>query len=269
MSDDIDDILDSIFDVIDLPDPRIKLKLRQGLARGLEVATELGQDVKVELDLDPDSPGVVVLDGGREPTDEVAKTVAAMEEEHDRAREARRAGEAANDADHSDSDIDRDDDGDGDGDDGTQPVGKPELSVHRRDELEDLDEDDFTLDDFDSLDDLEDLIDDYHGQAGFDGTRPGAVRVKVIDSRRMPQALGRDPQREAPIGAGRIDVTDDIQTLFRGSSPAIYRVYCEDGELTVRLDGRSVETLAPGQSMDVESRRVQVEGDGEGWYAKV
>ncbi len=260
MSDDIDDILDSIFDVIDLPDPRIKHKLRQGLARGLEVATELGQDVKVELDLDPDSPGVVVLDGGREPTDEVAKTVAAMEQEHERAREAATADsepEPANPTPRPESSE------------------RPALSVHRREEVSgveagaDLDagleEDEFTLDDFDSLDDLEDLIDDSYGQSGFEGIRSGAVRVKVIDSRRP----GRGPQRETPVGAGRIDVTDDIQTLFRGSSPAVYRVYCDEGELTVRLDGRSVETLAPGQSMDVESRRVQVEGDGEGWYIKV
>jgi hypothetical protein len=65
MDDDLDDILDSIFQVIDLRDPRLKDKLRRGLQKGLEVAGELGHDVKVELDLDGATPEVVVLDGGR------------------------------------------------------------------------------------------------------------------------------------------------------------------------------------------------------------
>jgi hypothetical protein len=223
MNDDIDDILDSIFDVIDLPDARIKDKLRQGLARGLQVATELGQDVKVELVLDPGSPDVVVLDGGREPTGEVERASA-------------------------DASEPRSDD--------TIPEGRPTLSVHHREECEDIRGLDDFDDDFDAMGDFDDYLDD------FEELRAGGVRVKVVDSR----ARGSG---DAPVGAGRIDVSDDVQTLFRGANPAIYRVYCEDGELTVRLDGRSVETLSPGQSMDVESRRVQVEGDGEGWYLKV
>ena len=53
MSDDIDDILSTIFEVIDLKDPRLKDKLKRGLERGLEVASELGHNVEVELELDP------------------------------------------------------------------------------------------------------------------------------------------------------------------------------------------------------------------------
>ncbi|MEZ4316602.1 MAG: hypothetical protein R3F61_03840 [Myxococcota bacterium] len=67
MDDDLEDILDTILKAIDLDDPGLKDKLRQGLEKGFEAAAELGQDVKIELEIGArDTPDVVVLQGGRQ-----------------------------------------------------------------------------------------------------------------------------------------------------------------------------------------------------------
>ncbi|MCB9676605.1 MAG: hypothetical protein H6737_15925 [Alphaproteobacteria bacterium] len=181
MDDDIDDILHSIFEVIDLKDPRLKDKLRRGLEKGLEVASELGHDVQVELDIDSDVPDVVVLDGGRQ-----------------------------------------------DGAPTPQTSGPPDLSV--------IDGDGGHDDGF--------IDDDLLGEP---------VRVRVFGG-------------TAPSSAGRIDVSGEHQTVFRGAAPRTYRIHCEGGGLEVLLDGLPADQMIGGQSIDVEASLVQVRGDGEGWY---
>lgn len=69
-------------------------------------------------------------------------------------------------------------------------------------------------------------------------------------------------------GLGRIQV-DGQQTLFRGALARPYRLACDEGELRVVVDGAAVETLAEGQTLDVEAALIQVRGTGEGTYRRL
>ncbi len=51
---------------------------------------------------------------------------------------------------------------------------------------------------------------------------------------------------------------DGRQAVYRGDAVRPYRVACTEGRLAVSVDGLTVETLSPGQSLDVEGRAVVV-----------
>lgn len=66
MNDDVDELLRQVMAALDLSDPSIEAKLRQGLSAGLEMATEQGGAFEFDIQMDGGSPEVVVLDGGRD-----------------------------------------------------------------------------------------------------------------------------------------------------------------------------------------------------------
>lgn len=88
--------------------------------------------------------------------------------------------------------------------------------------------------------------------AGGDDPVPGAART--VRGRRLG-SLARD---------GRIDVpADGRQAVYRGQQAHPYRVLCRGGRLAVSVDGVTLETLAPGQSVDVEGAAIVVLAVGE------
>jgi hypothetical protein len=72
-------------------------------------------------------------------------------------------------------------------------------------------------------------------------------------------ALGGSP---GLAEAGRIRIeegaADSGQTLYRGEGHRIYRLHCELGRMRVLVEGQPIETILPGQSMDVETRLLRV-----------
>jgi hypothetical protein len=62
--------------------------------------------------------------------------------------------------------------------------------------------------------------------------------------------------------AGRIRIeegaADAGQTLYRGTETRSYRLHCELGRMRILLEGQPVETLLPGQSIDVDTPLLRV-----------
>ena len=121
-------------------------------------------------------------------------------------------------------------------------------------------------------DDAVEDVAESSGGSNEDSTSPMgsptlATTVRVFRSgfEALPQSGDESlsPAGPAPILAneGQIALGPDgaqHQTLFRGNSPHIYRVHCDDGIMKVLVDGQSVETLNPGQSLDVEGRFLSI-----------
>ncbi len=82
------------------------------------------------------------------------------------------------------------------------------------------------------------------------------VRVKVIDPKRLKRRRpGASTESEGTI---LVDSSMEWQTIYRGSESATYRVWKADGGLQVALDGEWLETINPGQSIDVRGRLIRV-----------
>lgn len=94
-----------------------------------------------------------------------------------------------------------------------------------------------------------------------------ATTVRVFRSGLGPLPQSGEPQPSVPIpkvdlaNVGHIALGPDAhrhQTLFRGDSPQIYRVHCDEGVMKVLVDGQPIETLQTGQSMDVSGRFLSI-----------
>ncbi len=85
-----------------------------------------------------------------------------------------------------------------------------------------------------------------------DGRWQASALGRGAERRRLARRVGHDEGRVAcrEPGAG--------QTVFFGPEPRAYRLACDGGRLRVVVDGQEVDTLAAGQTMDVEGRRVSV-----------
>lgn len=86
---------------------------------------------------------------------------------------------------------------------------------------------------------------------------------------------GRSPRPALSLAhEGRILLpAEGRQAVYRGTVPRLYRLACEDGRLAVSVDGVTLETLSPGQSVDVEGAVLVVlsadERPAAGLYARL
>jgi hypothetical protein len=115
----------------------------------------------------------------------------------------------------------------------------------------------------------EDAGDDATDEATNIPLVEGSTRVRVVRVSRSDggtASRGADPEE----GAGRIGLPAGAwQTVYRGTTPARYRIQCDLGTLQVALDGTSVEMLVPGQTADFEGLLLRVastEGPTKGRY---
>jgi hypothetical protein len=95
-----------------------------------------------------------------------------------------------------------------------------------------------------------------------------AAKVRVLTLGRIEDDVGE------PLGHIRLDPPEggEIgQVLFVGSRARTYRVRCLTGALTVHASRTALATLAPGQTMDVEARRIRVSAaaPAEGRYLRL
>jgi len=87
------------------------------------------------------------------------------------------------------------------------------------------------------------------------------------------QGFGRSLRGLTAEGAVQVE-PGTLQTLYRGNVERSYRVTCRTGALRVVLDGMPMDTVAAGQSVDVDGTLVQVSGAeeeqaSEGGYARI
>ena len=62
----------------------------------------------------------------------------------------------------------------------------------------------------------------------------------------------------APIRVGAPGSAHARQTIFRGEIARSYRLFCDEGQLMISLDGQPADQLHRGQSMDIEARLIRV-----------
>lgn len=103
------------------------------------------------------------------------------------------------------------------------------------------------------------------GGPGGESSTPG---VRVLRFARGNDEIGE------PLGSISLRPHEGAelgQVLFVGSRPRAYRVRCTAGALTIHAGRAVVATLAPGQTMDVEARRIRVSArePAEGRYLRL
>ena len=82
------------------------------------------------------------------------------------------------------------------------------------------------------------------------------IQVKVFTPEMLAARSLVEPERVS--GAILVDHALGGQTVYRGKTSQTYRIFGADGLLEVSADGDWVETLNPGQSIDICAQLIQV-----------
>ena len=68
---------------------------------------------------------------------------------------------------------------------------------------------------------------------------------------------------------GLVSIRDAVQVVYRGTTARCYRLHCDEGDLSIHLDGNVRAEIGRGQTIDVESSWIQVSGTGSARYLNV